>query len=78
MGLLLTQGIENPFMTLVSAMTYNFYPMLAIIMVFVIIISRKDFGPMARAEKRTRETGRLLNEGARPMVSDAITSYEMR
>ena len=78
MGLLLTQGVENPFITLVSAMTYNFYPMLAIIMVFVIIVSRKDFGPMARAEKRTKETGMLLNEGARPMVSDEITSYEMK
>ena len=78
MGLLLTQGIENPFMTLVSAMAYNFYPMLAIIMVFVIIVSRKDFGPMAIAEKRTRETGKLLNEGARPMVSEEITSYEMK
>ena len=78
MGLLLTQGIENPFITLVSAMTYNFYPMLAIVMVFVIIISRKDFGPMALAERRTRETGKLLNEGARPLVSDEITSYEMK
>ena len=33
---------------------------------------------MARAEQRTRETGMLLNEGARPMVSDEITSCEMK
>ncbi len=78
MGLLLTQGIERPFAAMISAMAYNFYPMLAILMVFVVIISGKDFGPMARAEKRTRETGRLLNENARPMVSDEITSYEMK
>ena len=78
MGLLLTQGIEAPFSTMLSAMVYNFYPMLALLMVFVVIISRKDFGPMARAEKRTRETGKLLNEGARPMVSDEITSCEMK
>jgi len=78
MGLLLTQGIERPFAAMISAMAYNFYPMLAILMVFVVILSRKDFGPMARAEKRTRETGRLLNENARPMVSDEITSYEMK
>jgi len=78
MGLLLAQGIESPFSTMLSAMVYNFYPMLALLMVFVVIISRKDFGPMARAEKRTRETGKLLNEGARPMVSDEITSCEMK
>ena len=78
MGLLLTQGIENPFRTMVSAMGYNFYPMLAILGVFLIIVTRKDFGPMAKAERRTRETGKLLRDGARPMVSDEITSYEMK
>ena len=78
MGLLLAQGIEAPFSTMLSAMVYNFYPMLTILMVFLVIISRKDFGPMARAEKRTRETGKLLNDGARPMVSDEITSFEMK
>ncbi len=78
MGLLLTQGIESPFSTMLSAMVYNFYPMLALIMLFLVIVSRKDFGPMAKAEKRTRDTGKLLNEGARPMVSDEITSCEMK
>ena len=78
MGLLLTQGIEFPFRTMVSAMGYNFYPMIAILMVFLVIVTRRDIGPMARAERRTRETGLLLNEGARPMVSDEITSCEMK
>jgi len=78
MGLLLTQGIESPLSTMLSAMVYNFYPMLALGMLFLVIVSRKDFGPMARAEKRTRDTGKLLNEGSRPMVSDEITSCEMK
>ena len=78
MGLLLTQGIENPLRTMVSAMGFNFYPMIAIFLVFLVIVTRKDIGPMARAEKRTRETGKLLNDGARPMVSEEITSYEMK
>ena len=78
MGLLLAQGIESPFRTMVLAMGYNFYPMITILMVFVVIISRRDMGPMARAEQRTRETGKLLNDGARPMVSDEITACEMK
>ena len=78
MGLLLTQGIENPLRTMVSAMGFNFYPMIAIFLVFMVIVTRKDIGPMALAEKRTRETGKLLNDGARPMVSEEITSYEMK
>ncbi|MEN8247648.1 MAG: Na+/H+ antiporter NhaC family protein [Bacteroidota bacterium] len=77
MGLLITQGIDSPLTTLGSSLIYNFYPMLAIVMVSAVILSKKDFGPMAKAEKRTRETGKLLNDGARPMVSDEITSCEM-
>lgn len=76
MGLLLTQGIEKPFSMLISSIKYNFYPLLAIIIVFIIIISKKDFGSMAKAEKRTKETGKLLSDNAKPMISETITSYE--
>ncbi len=78
MGLLLVQGIESPLTTLGSSLLYSFYPMLTILLVTVVIISKKDIGPMAKAEKRTRETGKLLNDDARPMVSDEITSCEMK
>ena len=76
MGLLLTQGLENPFSLMLSSIKYNFYPILAILLVFLVIIFKKDIGPMAKAEKRTRETGKLLNEGSKPMLSDEITSLK--
>ncbi len=76
MGLLLTQGIENPFSTLISSIVYNFYPLIAILLVFLVIVFKKDLGPMAKAEKRTRETGKLLNDNSRPLLSDTITSFE--
>ncbi len=76
MGLLLTYGIENPFSMLLSSIKYNFYPILAILLVFIIIIFKKDFGPMAKAEKRTKETGKLLNDGSKPMISETITSFK--
>ena len=41
----------------------NFYCILAIAMVFVLAIMQKDFGPMAKAEKRAAETG-LLDDPA--------------
>ncbi|MCM4167020.1 hypothetical protein KCTC52924_01877 [Arenibacter antarcticus] len=78
MGLLLTQGIEDPFGTMLSSMVYNFYPILAILFVFVVIISKKDIGPMAKAEKRTRETGKLMNDNAQPMLSSTVTSFESK
>ncbi len=76
MGLLLTYDIENPFSVLLSSIKYNFYPILAILFVFMVIIFKKDIGPMAKAEKRTRETGKLLNDGSKPMISETITSFE--
>ena len=74
MGLLLTQGIEHPFSAMFSALVYNFYPLLTLLLVFVIIVSKKDFGPMRKAEKRTAETGKLMNDDAQPLVSDSITA----
>ncbi len=76
MGLLITQGIDQPFTTLLSSIKYNFYPFIALIILFTVIISKKDIGPMAKAEKRTKETGKLLGDNAKPMISDAITSLE--
>ncbi len=78
MTLLLNQGFDNPFGVMIQSLVYNFYPMLALILVLVIIFTKKDFGPMARAEKRARETGKLLADGAIPMVADELTDVEVK
>ena len=44
MGLLLAQGFENPFATLFNAVLYNFYPILALAMVLIVIFTKKDLG----------------------------------
>jgi tetracycline resistance efflux pump len=75
MGLLLTQGVDNPFSVMLASIKYNFYPLLAIAIVFIIILTKKDFGPMKKAEKRTKETGLLMNPNSKPLVSDEITSF---
>ncbi|WP_298883139.1 Na+/H+ antiporter NhaC family protein [uncultured Polaribacter sp.] len=75
MGLLLTQGIDKPFSVMISSIVYNFYPLLAIAILFFIILFKKDFGPMKKAEIRTKETGLLMNKGSKPMISDEITSF---
>jgi Na+/H+ antiporter NhaC len=40
-----------------STIPYNFYPLLAIAFVFMISLSGRDFGPMAKAENDARENG---------------------
>ena len=76
MGLLVTEGFQNPFSVLFKSMVFNFYPFFALLMVPVLILSGKDFGPMAKAEKRTRTTGKVLSDSARPMLSNELTKVK--
>lgn len=51
----------------ISSLKYSFYPILTLIFVFILIRSKKDFGPMLGAEQRARSTGQ---------VSSAATAEE--
>ena len=78
MGLIAAQGFENPLGILIAAFPLNFYPMLALIMVLLIIFTQKDFGPMKEAERRAKEEGKLLRDGATPMISSDIIALETK
>lgn len=52
---------------------FHFYCILMIIFVFTSILFDSDFGPMKRAERRARDTGKLLKDGARPVTSHALS-----
>lgn len=73
MGLLILQGFDNPFTTMLNAMIFNFYPMITIFMVYFIASTGKDFGPMRKATIRAHQEGKVLADGAQPMVSSEIT-----
>ena len=78
MGLIAAQGFDNPFSILIGAFPYNFYPMIAMATVLFIILSRKDFGPMKKAEIRARETGKVIRDGAQPLISSDVISMEKK
>ena len=71
-GLLAVQGVESPVGVLLSSLVWNFYPMLAILIVLATILLGRDIGPMKSAEHRARTKGLLLAEGAVPMVSEDV------
>jgi Na+/H+ antiporter NhaC len=77
MGLLMTQGYDKPFSMMLKSIPYNFYPILAIGLVFFIVITGRDIGPMRKAEART-EAGELMWPGSRPMMSDEVTSVDVK
>lgn len=76
MGLLLAQGLENPLGTMIRAYPLNFYPIFAMIIVGIVIFTQKDIGPMKEAERRAREEGKVIRDGATPMISTEIISME--
>ncbi len=72
MGLLATEGFASPFGTMLEAMQYNFYAIIALFLVPVFIFWGKDIGPMRQAAIRA-QNGQLLNDGATPMVNTELT-----
>ncbi|MFZ2898479.1 MAG: Na+/H+ antiporter NhaC family protein, partial [Saprospiraceae bacterium] len=78
MGLLAANEFAHPFSVMFSAMVYNFYPFLALLLVLVVILTGWDTGPMRKAEKRVRETGALLAEGSEAMVAEDLIEVEVQ
>lgn len=71
-GVLGTLGVESAVGTLVASIPLNFYALAAVALAFWFGLSGRDLGPMARAQRRAAETGKVLREGARPLVADEV------
>jgi Na+/H+ antiporter NhaC len=56
--------------TFMSSVAYSTYSWLAMVLVFGLILMRRDFGPMRHAEQRARSTGKVLDDHARPLLDD--------
>jgi Na+/H+ antiporter NhaC len=72
-------GIErDAFGAFVASLPYRFYPIFALVFGFMIAVSGRDFGPMLKAERRARTTGKVLRDGAMPLADFESTSLEPR
>lgn len=64
-------GLDEAIAIFASAILYNFYPMLALLIAFLVAMELvPDIGIMKAAENRARTEGKVLRDGATPMVSD--------
>ncbi len=52
-----------------QSIPFILYNLAAIVLVFVVSGSGRDFGPMLKAERRARETGKLLGDDATPLLN---------
>ena len=64
------RGDVSAYGTFMSSVLYSSYSWLAMVLVFGIVLMRRDYGPMLRAERRARRTGAVLGENARPLQDD--------
>ena len=62
-GLKAIGSAENAYDVFIKTIPYRFYPIAAIFFVFLTSYLQRDFGPMFKAEKRARTTGKLVGDG---------------
>ncbi|AAL82156.1 sodium:proton antiporter [Pyrococcus furiosus DSM 3638] len=48
---------------------YRFYSIFAIILVFIVAYTHRHYGPMLKAEYRARTTGKVVRDGAKPLMA---------
>jgi len=66
----------NAYSIFVSTIPYRFYNILMLAFIVFTALFLKEFGPMLKAERRTRSTGKVLSDTAKPMVSSETTELE--
>lgn len=72
----LQAGADNVFTIFLDSVPYLFYPFLALIFVLMIILMKKDFGPMLEAERRTASGGGVIREGSMPAADTSLESLQ--
>ncbi len=72
--LLAAQQVENPVALMLGTLPLNFYAILALFLALTVIITNWDIGPMRSAEARVRNEGKVLRDGAQPMISSEVTA----
>ena len=57
----------EPYAIFLQSLPYNFYPLLALAFGIMVALTRRDFGPMLKAERRAAG-GQVLGDGAVPLA----------
>ncbi|GHI00402.1 sodium/hydrogen exchanger [Neobacillus kokaensis] len=58
---------ETDWDAFIQAIPFQFYPILAVLMVPLVAITKLEFGPMSKAEQRVQQTGALFWPSSKPM-----------
>ncbi len=61
-----------------QALPYRFYCMFTLIFVAILVLSRRDFGPMLAAERRVARTGILIRPGSKPLSAGSMQTSRVK
>ncbi|GAB4180801.1 MAG: Na+/H+ antiporter NhaC family protein [Wenzhouxiangellaceae bacterium] len=67
---------EAAYLVFLNSLAYSFYPILALIFVFMISVSGRDFGPMLAAERRARAGQPVSRAARRAAARDTADSHD--
>ena len=56
------------YMAWMSSVPFRYYSILAIVLVLTVVLTRRHFGPMLKAEHRARKEGKVIRDGAQPLM----------
>lgn len=72
----LANGAENAFLIFLHSIPYLFYPILALLFVLMVILMKREFGPMLAAERRAISGGGVLRPGSMPASDPSHESLQ--
>jgi Na+/H+ antiporter NhaC len=59
----------SPYGAYLKSIPFVVYSFVALSLLTYVVLSEKDFGPMLEAERRARRTGKILRDGAKPLIA---------
>jgi Na+/H+ antiporter NhaC len=66
------QETDAPYLYFLRSIPGSFYSFCMLFLVFLSAVTLRDFGPMRRAELRCRRTGKVLRDGAQPLLDPTL------
>lgn len=74
-----TIGVKmNIYEAFLRSIPYSFYGIFTLFFVLLITVLGRDFGPMLKAEIRSRTTGKLFADGSTPLASRELTEMTIK
>lgn len=77
-SLLTVQQVSDPVGVLAWSLPLSFYLYLALLVLLVAILLERDIGPMKQAEQRAQQEGKLLRDGAVPLMAEDVAALETK